>query len=96
MKQHDWPYYLPYTYYITYIYYAHYTIYIKYLRRFVSTLEMLITGKPEAMAATVVALGDKFKPKLRAGWLAYIRETYPDGAVEAAQSVGEEPLVLHD
>jgi hypothetical protein len=29
-------------------------------------------------------LGDKFKHELRAGWLAYIRETYLDGAVAAA------------
>ncbi len=58
---------ITYTYYITYIYYACYTNYIEYLRRFVSILELLITGKLAAMAATVDALGDKFKPELRAG-----------------------------
>ncbi len=52
--------------------------------------------KSTAFAATVDALGDKFKPKLHAGWLAYIHETYPDGAAEAAASMGEDTLLLDD
>ncbi len=51
-------------------------------------------------ANTVDALGDRFKPELCAGWLTYIRETYPDGAIPAApplvSSVGEDSLVLPD
>ncbi len=47
-------------------------------------------------AATVDALGDGFKPKLRAWWIAYIRETYPDGPAAPAATVGEETLVLGD
>ena len=36
-------------------------------------------------------IGDKFKPELCAGWLAYIRETYSDGAAAAAAApVGED------
>ncbi len=52
--------------------------------------------KRAAIAATVDALGDKFKPELRAGWLAYIRKTYPDGPAAPAATVGEETLVLGD
>ncbi len=50
-----------------------------------------------AIASIVDALGDKFKPELRDGWLAYIRKTYPDGAAAAvAAPVGEDALVLPD
>jgi hypothetical protein len=52
--------------------------------------------KRAAIAATVDALGDKFKHELRAGWLTYISETYPDGPVAPAATVGEETLVLGD
>ena len=31
------------------------------------------------IASTIDALGDRFKPELRAGWLEYIRQNYPDG-----------------
>ena len=31
--------------------------------------------KRAKIAAAIDLLGDKFKPELRAGWLAYIRET---------------------
>jgi hypothetical protein len=40
--------------------------------------------KRAAIAATVDALGDRFKAELRAGWLAYIRETYPYGRAGCA------------
>ncbi len=33
----------------------------------------------EGIAATIDALGDRFKAELPAGWLAYIRETYRMG-----------------
>ncbi len=52
--------------------------------------------KRAAIAATVDALVDRFKPELRTGWLAYIRETYSDGPVVPAATVGEETLVLDD
>ncbi len=32
--------------------------------------------KRAAIAETIDALGDRFKPELRTAWLAYIRETY--------------------
>ena len=40
--------------------------------------------KRAAIAATIDQLGDKFKPELHAGWLAYIRKTYPDGPAAAS------------
>ncbi len=52
--------------------------------------------KRTAIAETVDALGDRFKPELRTGWLAYIRETYPEGPVAPGATVGEETLVLGD
>ncbi len=52
--------------------------------------------KRAAIAATIDQLGDKYKPELRAGWLAYIRETYPDGPAAASDIVGEDTLVLDD
>jgi hypothetical protein len=44
--------------------------------------------KGAATAASIDGLGDKFKPELRAAWMAYIRETYPDGLVEATDIMG--------
>jgi hypothetical protein len=35
--------------------------------------------KRDAIAQTVGALVDEFKPAVRAGWMAYIRKTYPVG-----------------
>ena len=52
--------------------------------------------KRAAIAATIDQLGDKFKPELHAGWLAYIRKTYPDGPAAASDIVGEDVLVLDD
>ena len=52
--------------------------------------------KRAAIAETVDALGDRFKPELRTGWLAYIRETYSDWPVAPDATVGEETLVLDD
>jgi hypothetical protein len=39
---------------------------------------------------------DQFKPEVCAGWLAYIRETYPNGLVGAAYSMGDSLLELVD
>ena len=56
----------------------------------------VLQEKRAAIAGTIDALGDRFKPELRTGWLAYIRETYSDGPVAPAATVGEETLVLDD
>jgi hypothetical protein len=58
-------------------------------RSFVLNSESPITsGRTSAQPLpTIDGLGDQFKPELRAGWLAYIRETYPDGPVAAADSM---------
>ena len=52
--------------------------------------------KRDAIAMTVNSLGDEFKPAMRAGWLAYIRKTYPDGAAAAVDAIREGTLVLDD
>ncbi len=49
-----------------------------------------------AIAGTIDAVGDRFKPELQTGWFAYIRETYSDWLVAPAATVGEETLVLDD
>ncbi len=42
-------------------------------------------------------LDDQIRPAMRAGWLEYIRDTYPaGGAVVAGPAVGEGPLMLPD
>ena len=51
--------------------------------------------KHAAIALTVDALGDQFKPATHAGWMKYIRQTYPDGAVAVVVvAIGEGSLVL--
>ncbi len=50
--------------------------------------------KCDAIAMTVSSLGDEFKPAMRAGWLAYISKTYPDGAAAAVDTIGEGTLVI--
>ena len=48
-----------------------------------------------AIVDTVDALGDQFRPAMRAGWLSYIRQAYPDDAAPAAgPPVGQGMLVL--
>ncbi len=49
-----------------------------------------------ANAASINALGDKFKPELRVAWLAYIRETYPDGQVAKPDIMGDGTLEIDD
>ena len=52
--------------------------------------------KRNDIAKTVNSLGDEFKSAMRAGWLAYISKTYPDGAAAAVDAIGEGTLVLDD
>ena len=40
--------------------------------------------KRATIAGTVDALGDQFRPAMRAGWLSYIRTAYPENAAPAA------------
>ncbi len=56
----------------------------------------VLQKKSAAIAATVGWLGNKLKPELPAGWIAYISETYPNGPFAAAATVGEDTLVLDD
>ncbi len=53
--------------------------------------------KRAAIAKTVDDLGDQFRPAMRAGWLSYIRQAYPDNAAPAAgPPVRQGTLVLPD
>jgi hypothetical protein len=53
--------------------------------------------KKAAIAKTVDDLGDEFRPAMRAGWLSYIRQAYPETADPAAgPPVGQGTLVLAD
>ena len=64
--------------------------------RFVSTLELhhVWQGKRSAIVQTVDAVGDKFQAAVDAGWLSYIRKTYPDGAVSEGPSLGESSALI--
>jgi len=50
--------------------------------------------KRTAIAQSVDELSDQFKPAMRAGWMKYIRQTYPAGAVAPMVAVGEVLEVL--
>ena len=50
--------------------------------------------KRVGIAQTVNALGDEFKPAMRAGWMAYIRKAYPDGPADGGLAIGQDPLIL--
>ena len=53
--------------------------------------------KKAAIAKTVDELGDEFRPAMRAGWLSYIRQAYPETADPAAgPPVGQGTLVIPD
>ena len=53
--------------------------------------------KRTAIAKTVDDLGDQFRPAMRAGWLSYIRQAYPETTDPAASPpVGQGTLVLAD
>ncbi len=56
-----------------------------------------LAGKRSVIPATIDGLGaKKFKPELRAAWLAYIRKTYPDGPVAAADIMGDSTLDIDE
>ena len=52
--------------------------------------------KRAAIALTVDSMGDQFRPAMRAGWLSYIRNTYPDGGATAGPAVGQGTLIVED
>jgi hypothetical protein len=52
--------------------------------------------KQAAIAVSIDGLGYKFKPELRAEWLAYIRETYLHGKVEEPNIMGDGTLEIDD
>ena len=48
----------------------------------------------KAIAQTVDALGDEFKPAMREGWMSYIRKKYPNGSADGGHAIGQGPLIL--
>ncbi len=54
--------------------------------------------KRSAIAASVDSLGDQFRPAMRAGWLTYIRNNYPEGSEHetTGPAIGKGALVLGD
>ncbi len=38
----------------------------------------------------------QFRPAMRAGWLSYTRNTYPDGSATAGPAVGQGTLIVED
>ena len=42
----------------------------------------------------IILILDEFKPAMRAGWMAYIRKTYPDGSASGRNAVGQGQLVI--
>ncbi len=48
------------------------------------------------IASSIDGLGDRFRPELRVGWLAYIRQNYPDGQVDAHAIIGDGTLEIDE
>ena len=81
--------------------YAYYTDYTDYINYFQVCVELGIADhiwldKRKAIAQTVDALGDEFKPAMRAGWMSYISKVYPDGPADGGHVIGQEPLILDE
>jgi hypothetical protein len=86
--------YLHYTYYINYIHYTDYVYYFQVCQD-LGIADHVWQDKRTAIAQSVDALGDQFRPAMRSGWLSYIRRNYPEDAADGAgPAVGEEMLVL--
>ena len=83
-------------YYINYINYTHYTDYAHYLqvRQDLGLADHVWQDK---RTKSVDNLGDQFRPAMRAGWLSYIRRSYPeDAADDSGPVVGEGIFVVQD
>ena len=61
-----------------------------------SILDHVWTEQRAIIASSFDGLGDRFKPELRAGWLAYIRQNYPDGPVDAHAIIGDGTLEIDE
>jgi hypothetical protein len=88
-----------YSIYTIYYNYNTYTDYMHYcqLRQDLGPADHVWQDKRVAIAKTVDDLGYQFRPAMRAGWLSYIRQAYPDNTAPAAgPPVGQGMLVLPD
>ena len=77
---------------VDYTNYVHYFHYLQ-VRVDLGIADYTWQDKRTAIAQTVDALADQFRPAMRSGWLSYISKTYPDGGTSAVQAVGQGPLV---
>ena len=89
-------YYTSYTYYCCYAYYTYFTDYINYfqVRVELGIADHIWLDKRVGISQTIDALGEEFKPAMRAGWMAYIRKAYPDGPADGGLAIGQDPLIL--
>ena len=76
-----------------YNYYTHYTNYFQ-VRVELGIADHIWLDKRAAIAQTVDAFGVDLKPAMRAGWMAYIRKVYRDGAADGGHAIGQGPLIL--
>ena len=80
----------------TYDTYTHYTNYFQ-VRQELGLADHVWQDRRAAIAETVDALGDQFRPAMRAGWLSYIQQAYPaDAQAQAGPPVPQGMLVLPD
>jgi hypothetical protein len=78
---------------------SHYTIYIHYfqVRVDLGIADHVWQDERDIIAESLDNLGDQFRPAMRAGWLNFIRNAYPDGdGVVAGPAVGIGPFTLPD
>ncbi len=59
-------------------------------------LSHIWVDKRAAIAKRVDNLGDKFRPAMRTGWLAYIKKTYSANAVQHGPALGQGESVVED
>ena len=63
---------------------------------FAGTCRSRVAGQTRRYRLNHRCLGDQFRPTMCAGWLAYIKNAYPDGVAFVTQSVGQGTLVVND
>ena len=77
-----------------YLLHLSYSLFLK-VRVGVGLADHVWQVKRAAIAQTVDDLDDQFRPSMRAGWLSYIQQTYPDGVAAAAgPALGQDTLIV--
>ncbi len=55
-----------------------------------------LADKHADIAKKIDDMGDKFRPAMQAGWLAYITKTYNKKAFSTGPALGRGPLIVAD